>query len=98
MSYSITFSERAFSELLDSWAWYEDRQDGLGDEFKKVVFRKLAQVAVNPEIGTPKKRSYYEITIKRFPYIVIYRIEKRSKTVFVSSLFHTSRAPKNKYK
>lgn len=41
MIYSVTLSERAFAELLDTWAWYEDRQEGLGGEFRNEVNKKL---------------------------------------------------------
>jgi len=36
--------------------------------------------------------------IEKFPFIVIYTIQKRKKEIFVLSLFHTSRHPKTKRK
>lgn len=97
MNYSITLSERALSELIESWEWYEDKQDGLGDKFKLEIDKGLLRIAANPFTGIVRRRTYFEVIISRFPFLIIYRIDRRSKTIFVSSIFHTSRNPKKKY-
>ena len=33
--YSAIISSRAQKEIAQSWEWYEDRQQGLGDRFVK---------------------------------------------------------------
>jgi plasmid stabilization system protein ParE len=98
MSYSAVLSERALRELLESWKWYEDRQDGLGDRFTQLVFAKIEEIQHDPGKGIVRQRNWYEARIKIFPFLLIYKIDKRKKQVFISSIFHTSRNPKIKYR
>lgn len=98
MSYNIFFLPKARQELLKAWEWYEDRQSGLGDRFKEIVFDQLKIIGSNPERHPEKKKNYREIGISVFPYLIIYKIKKRSKEVIVVSIFHTSRNPHKKYK
>lgn len=97
MNYSIILSERALSELAESWGWYEDKQDGLGDKFRLEVDKSLLRIASNPFIGLRRRRIYLEVVVKRFPYLIIYKVDNRERVVFVSSIFHTSRRPGSKY-
>jgi hypothetical protein len=43
MSFTPILSERAQLELLEAWKWYEDKQTGLGDKFKKELYGKLSK-------------------------------------------------------
>lgn len=97
MIYVSVLSERAYSELLEAWQWYEERQEGVGDRFKEYVFSSLNQLEKNPLIGIRRKRSFRELTVKVFPYLIIYRIEHKTRQIYVDSIFHTSRNPKEKY-
>ncbi|MBD0279158.1 MAG: type II toxin-antitoxin system RelE/ParE family toxin [Flavisolibacter sp.] len=38
------------------------------------------------------------MSVKIFPYLIIYRIHKRKKVIAIVSIFHTRRHPKNKYR
>jgi len=44
-----------------------------------------------------RRKGFRETKINVFPYLIIYRIQKRKKIVAISSIFHTSRNPKKKY-
>jgi len=97
MSYSLVLSERALNDLVEAWEWYDYKQEGLGDKFKATIYKSLNTIKLNPEIGTIRKRSYRDIVVARFPYIIIYRVDKRSKTIFIATIFHTGRNPLKKY-
>ena len=98
MSYTTVLSERAHKELHKVWEWYEKRQEGVGDRFKGAVFKRLKQIELDPAKGLQRKHPYREAIVKVFPYLIIYRIEQKSKLVFVDSIFHTRRNPKKKYR
>jgi plasmid stabilization system protein ParE len=98
MSYTSILSERAHRELSNAWKWYEKRQPGLGDRFKEIVFKKLKVLEKDPSKGMQRKSPYREAVIKVFSYLIIYRIEIKSKQIFVQSIFHTRRNPKKKYR
>jgi len=97
MSFSIELLPRARKELLDAWDWYEDKWTGLGDRFVREVEKKLQQIEKTPERYAERKKGFREARIKVFPYLVIYRIQKRKRIIAINSIFHTSRNPKKKY-
>ncbi|MEJ7680595.1 MAG: type II toxin-antitoxin system RelE/ParE family toxin [Segetibacter sp.] len=98
MTYNIIFVTKAKLELLESWEWYEDRQVGLGERFKEEVYKAIQQIERNPKRYPIRKKPYYEKLVDVFPYLVIYRIEKREKIIVIVSIFHAKRNPRRKYK
>lgn len=97
-SYSIIVSSRAQKELAESWNWYEDRLPGLGDKFVNEVLKCTRQIEENPDRFPTKYKSYKEAQVKTFPFLVIYRITRKTSSIRVVSVFHTARNPKKKYK
>ncbi len=98
MSYTIVISERAKKEMLDACAWYNERLHGLGDKFEHIIFEKLYTIANNPHLIRKRTPTYHEVSIKTFPYLIIYRVEEGTKEVYIASIFHTSQSPKKKYR
>jgi plasmid stabilization system protein ParE len=96
MIYGTEFLRRARSELLEAWEWYEDKQVRLGDKFKQQVDICIRTIEQNPKRYPERRRNYREGIVKGFPYLVIYRIHGRKKTVVIISIFHTSRSPRKK--
>jgi plasmid stabilization system protein ParE len=96
--YSIIVSSRAQKELAESWNWYEDRLPGLGDRFVNEVLKCTRQIEENPDRFPTKFKAYKEAQVKTFPFLVIYRINKKANSVRVVSVFHTARNPRKKYK
>ncbi|XZF13773.1 type II toxin-antitoxin system RelE/ParE family toxin [Chitinophagaceae bacterium MMS25-I14] len=96
MSYRTTLLVKAEKELLNAWHWYEDRQEGLGDRFVNELSLSIERIEQNPEHNSLYKRFYRAARVNIFPYLVIYRINKREKLVIVLSVFHTSRKPSRK--
>jgi mRNA-degrading endonuclease RelE of RelBE toxin-antitoxin system len=98
MSYAVVFLSRARKELLDAWDWYEERQFGLGDRFFNEISRKIEKIQKLPQSYPSKQKGFYESRIDVFPYLIIYRIQKQKKIVVITSIFHTKRNPKTKYR
>jgi plasmid stabilization system protein ParE len=96
MSYKVEFLPRARRELLAAWDWYDDKWSGLGDRFLREVERKVQQIEKTPERYPERKKGFRETPIKVFPYLIVYRIQKRKKIVAISPIFHTRRNPKKK--
>ena len=97
MSYSCIFLLRARKEIIEAWEWYEDRQPGLGDRFREELTNRIAEIEQNPERYPQQKSPYRETLIKTFPYLIIYRVNKRNQLVIISSIFHAKRNPERKY-
>ncbi|MDQ6756105.1 MAG: type II toxin-antitoxin system RelE/ParE family toxin, partial [Bacteroidota bacterium] len=58
--YSGILSTRAQKEITESWEWYEERQQGLGDRFFKEVINKIRLIEQNPERYPTRYKSYKE--------------------------------------
>lgn len=97
MSYRVEFLARGRKELLDAWEWYDDRLPGLGDRFMREVNKRLQQIEKTPERYVERRKGFRETKVKVFPYLIIYRIQKRKKIIAISSIFHIRRNPKVKY-
>ena len=98
MNYVAIFSDDALKELSESWLQYENTLPGLGDRFKHEVFNKIYKIENDPSKELQRKPPYREAMVNTFPFLIIYRIDEMNKMVFISSIFHTRRNPKKKYR
>jgi len=95
--YSAILSRRAQKEIIKAWEWYEDRQQGLGDRFLKELKSRIHLIEQYPERYPSRYKSYKETLVPVFPFLIIYRLNKKKKSVRIVSIFHTSLNPKKKY-
>ena len=77
MGYEIIIRPEAEKDLSDAFAWYEDKRGGLGFDFLLHVDAGLRFIARNPEIYAPEYKGTRKHFIKRFPYKIIYFLEKQ---------------------
>lgn len=98
MSYAVILSSAAEEEVEDSFNWYEDRVGGLGIRFIEHIEKSINRIVLNPESYAVKKGKYREIPVEKFPYLIVYEVLKKQKTVNILHVFNTRRNPKLKYK
>lgn len=98
MSYHIIFHPEADKEYREAFLWYERKVKDLGYRFEKAVDETLHLILKNPVRYPKRKRLYREALVSDFPYVIIYKINKQTENIFISSLFHTSRNPQKKYR
>lgn len=99
MSYKITITSDARAEYIAAYIWYEEQRKGLGEEFYLSVEKKIALIATNPQLFSGRHKKFREVLIdKTFPYKIVYHIDIKNESIIVSSIFHTSRKPKKKYR
>ena len=96
--FSSLLSGRAQKEITQTWEWYEERQQGLGDRFVKEVIHRIHLIEQNPDRYPTRCKSFKETPVPIFPFLIIYRINKKKKAVRIVSIFHTSLNPKKKFK
>lgn len=94
--YNLIVRHPAVNMAQDAYEWYEEQQKGLGDIFLAKLDEALQKLASNPVLYSIAFKSYRQVAIQRFPYVVVYEIDK--KDVIIYSIFHTSRQPKKKYR
>ena len=99
MNYAYLLHPLALNEYNEAYTWYEDKQRGLGERFIKAVRLKIEEIVQHPETyGSRDKKTYREAQIEFFPYLIVYKINKRKKLVHISAIHNTKKNPGNKYR
>lgn len=96
MKYNFLVTPRAKKEFIDAYEYYEEKADDLGEKFRKEVYHFIYLIIDNPLHYPLKTKKQREIVLKKFPFVILFRIEEITKTIYVSSIFHTKRNPKLK--
>ncbi len=96
--FTIILHPKAEKEYLDSVEWYEQSLIGLGEEFINEVGVVIKQIENNPFLFQKKKLQFREAVVKRFPYLIIYRINQKNMEIDILSVFHCSQNPNKKTK
>ncbi|HEU0125620.1 type II toxin-antitoxin system RelE/ParE family toxin [Flavobacterium sp.] len=95
MVFKIKILPLAEKEIDESIEFYESRSKGLGKQFLTYLRSYLKVLKTNPELYAVKKKpSYREMTLVKFPFVIIYEIIETE--IIIYSVFHTSRNPKKK--
>jgi toxin ParE1/3/4 len=81
----------AQADIRKAALFYKRQARSLGAEFTVEVEHALARVAEHPEIGSPVRRGARKLLVRRFPYVVIYRV--LSDHVLVLAVGHQRRHP-----
>ncbi len=97
--YSVVFHGATAIDYNDAYRWYEEQQLGLGEKFLAAVKNKVEKIITNPEIFSVKSRpGYHEALVESFPYTIVYRINKKQKVVFITSIHHQKKHPRSKFR
>lgn len=91
MAYEIIISPEAERDLSEAFIWYEDKRRGLGFDFLLQVDAGIRFIGRNPDIHPVAYRETRNHFIKRFPYKIIYFIEKQR--IIILGVFHGRRNP-----
>lgn len=82
----------AEGDIIEARRWYEARQAGVGDEFLVEIDRALGLIERHPTGYAILRRQTRKVSLRRFPYIVLYTV--RGRDIFVVGIIHQSRDPK----
>ena len=92
MTENLVLLPEAEQDIAEAYAWYEERQRGLGEEFLRCIDACLASIRRNPELYAFAHETYRRALARRFPYAIFY--EYAEDTITVYSVFHCSQDPK----
>ena len=99
MSYTYYLHPSAVEDYSEAYAYYEGTQIGLGERFLKAVRFKIEDIVRHPEYyGSRDKKEFRDAKVDYFPYLIIYKIHKRKKTIHIGSIHHMKRDPRKKYR
>jgi len=77
--------------MRDAYAWYEEREKGLGDDFLGCLESALWQIARHPMRYPVRFDNFRRILIHRFPYAVYF--DHDPDNVYIYYVFHCSQNP-----
>ena len=81
-------AKQEFDESLD---WYRARSRRTADRFVEAVKRGFAQIATNPSRFATMDGVHRELSVKKFPFRIIYKEE--TDRVVVVAIAHAKRRP-----
>lgn len=87
----IHFHPEARLELLESVKYYNERATGLGKQFLEEVQNTLLLIENHPHLGFPLTKSDRRMVVQRFPYAIIYTVDKNQ--IEIHALMHLHRDP-----
>lgn len=93
MKFMVVYNPDFYDDLIEAVAWYNDQQPGLGDRFSSFVKMQSSKLTINALHFSVKYDNVRCMGIEKFPFLLHYRVNTQSKTVFVEALFHMSRSP-----
>ena len=92
MPHELIVRPEAEAELADAYAWYEQRVQGLGDQFILSVDAVFQAVIRGPQQYPQVFKTVRRALLHRFPYAVLF-VETESR-ITVLAVFHAKRNPK----
>ncbi len=92
MSLPLIVRPAAEEDLTDARDWYNRMRESLGREFLAAVDEVFDRIQRSPDLSVAEYKSVRRAGIRRFPYVVYYRIT--SDTVEVIAILHGSRNPR----
>ncbi|UOY04989.1 type II toxin-antitoxin system RelE/ParE family toxin [Muricauda sp. SCSIO 64092] len=97
MAYRLEVRDDALDDIARSYKWYEEKSEGLGLRFVDEVEATINYVSKYPEhFQIKSKKPYREAVLKVFPYVVVYEINKKEKSIVVYSVFPCKDDPDKK--
>jgi plasmid stabilization system protein ParE len=78
-------------EVEEACDWYDERKDGLGDEFFQELEAVLVLIAGNPQAFPKASEGRRKGSLRRFPYAVYYRV--LADRVRILAVVHDRRHP-----
>jgi plasmid stabilization system protein ParE len=92
MNRALIVNPEAEADLAEARDWYENQRPGLGDELLECVAEVFAQVRRAPELFGKVSGGLRLARVRRFPYLVIYRLDDDQITVI--AVYHSRRDPR----
>lgn len=92
MSYEIQVRHAAELDIAEAQVWYESQRSGLGGEFRFEIARVIDRLADSPLIYQIVHRDFRRAIVRRFPYLIWYRVIGES--VIVLACTYAGRDPK----
>jgi toxin ParE1/3/4 len=92
MNKHVIIEPEAEADIAQAHDWYEQRREGLGEDFLLCIEAALHVIAERPKSFPLIRKTARRVLIHRFPYAVLF--VDRQEYIAVVGVFHSSRNPK----
>lgn len=93
MSFEIVLRKEAQIDLDEIFSWYEEQSAGLGLYFISEFENAITRITNNPYHASVVEGDARSVTLRKFPYEIIYRIDESQFKVRVIAVIHQHRDP-----
>ena len=92
MTYTLHFLPEVEEDVIGGYAWYEDKSQGLGEEFLRIFYACAGEIPRNPLLYPKVYKDFRRCLLRRFPYAVYFTI--KDNQIIVIGFFHCARDPR----
>lgn len=94
--HKLIYTSQSHKSILSTFDYYESAQKDLGDYFLSSLEECIVSIDAYPEIYKLIYKTYRQAKIKRFPYVVIFRLNEDE--IIIENVFNTYQNPIKKTK
>lgn len=98
MKYTIYYMERALQEYEAAVGWYILQSEQAAINFETEFNRSLSLLKDIPGSFRRSYKRFHEISLKKYPFNIVYTVNESKRMVTIISVFHHKRNPKKKFK
>jgi plasmid stabilization system protein ParE len=92
MTLPIDFRLEAVDEVDAAYRWYDEQRAHLGEEFLEALLKQINDIQARPEGWAVLYRKIRACPMRRFPYIIYYRV--LPERINVVAVQHGHRSPR----
>lgn len=96
--YIIAYQQRAIKEYEEAASWYKERSTKAAENFDVEVKNKIDILRGEPTRFRKTYKEFREVKLNRYPFNIIYLVDKTKMIVVIASIYHNKRNPKKKYR
>ena len=93
MSFTAKILHDARLDIIETIAWYNEQQVGLGKRFRTALTETISRIRDNPMLSAVQYRNVRMAYINKFPHLVYYIFEEQRQGIIVLAILHGSRNP-----
>ena len=91
MKKRVIFTQEAEDDVAYAYAWYEEREPGLGEEFLRCIEACIETMSRHPMLYRTAVDDFRRALIRRFPFEIFYELEDHNIVIY--AVFHCSQDP-----
>ena len=97
MPYKYELTPEAATEYEQAYKWYNMNSNLAAAKLVIAFAEAVKQICRSPYQFRNPYKEYRELSLRKFPYKLIYIIDEKVKKVIIITMFHHKRDPRKKF-